>query len=140
MANRWRPWFSNLVGSVCNIPMGQDRKKIGEEKLKNELYYLKNSPKQCFMSNNSIDQGMLMHQRFGHLSDKVLNQLFYYNLNSSNCDVCKFSEHTRLPFPLSSSMFEKAFDLITRMFGDLSPLNILLLLLMIIHVPPGSIC
>jgi Integrase core domain len=53
-----------------------------------------------------------LHQRFGYPSDYVLSQLFCYNLDSNNYEICKFSKQIKLPFPLSTNKSEKYFDLI----------------------------
>jgi len=104
----------------------QDReseKTIGEGWLKNGLYYLEENNNKCLLSLNSVNRDKLLHFRFGHPSDYVLNKLFCYNLDSKNCDVCKFSKQTRLPFPLSVSMSEKCFDLIHSNVWGPAPVN-----------------
>jgi hypothetical protein len=88
------------------------KKKIGERKLQNGLYYLQNRTNLCLVSSNPVNRAKLLHQRFSHSSDYVLTQLFCYNLDSSNCEVCKFLKQTRLFFPLSTNKSEKYFDLI----------------------------
>jgi gag-polypeptide of LTR copia-type len=119
---------SNLlsVGKItqdlnCNVIFSpkkvifQDRvsgKMIGEGTFKNGLYYLEENMNKCFVSLSPINRDKLLHWRFGHPSDQVLNKLFCHNLDSSNCDVCKFSKQTRLPFSLSTSVSNKCFDLI----------------------------
>jgi Integrase core domain len=93
----------------------QDResgKKIGEGSLENGLYYLNENTNKCHMSLSLVDRDKLLHWRFGHPSDQILNKLFYYKLDSKNCDVCKFSKQSRLPFPLSINKSAKCFDLI----------------------------
>jgi GAG-pre-integrase domain len=81
----------------------QDRvtgKKIGEGMFKNELYYLEDTINKCFISMSHVDRDKLLHCRIGHPSDQVLNKLFCYKLDSSNCDICKLAKQSRLPFPL----------------------------------------
>jgi GAG-pre-integrase domain len=73
-------------------------KKIGEDFFKNGLYYLKEPINKCHVSLSPINRETLLHWRFGHPSDQVLNNLFSYNLDSSNCDVCKLAKQIRLPF------------------------------------------
>jgi Integrase core domain/GAG-pre-integrase domain len=80
--------------------------------LENGLYYFDSNSNNCFVSSNMISRDKLLHRRFGHPSDQVLNIFFCYNLDSSDCDICKLSKQTRLPFPLSTSVSEKYFDLI----------------------------
>jgi Integrase core domain/GAG-pre-integrase domain len=104
----------NVIFSPNKV-MFQDRisgKKIGEGYLKNGLYYLDNSSNSCFVLSSILPRDKLLHRRFGHPSDQVLNKLFCYNLDSSDCDICKFAKQTRLSFPLSTSVSEKCFDLI----------------------------
>jgi Reverse transcriptase (RNA-dependent DNA polymerase)/Integrase core domain/gag-polypeptide of LTR copia-type/GAG-pre-integrase domain len=84
---------------------------IGEGILRNGLYYLEENNK-CFASSKNNDRGYLLHLRFGHPSDQVLNRLFHYNYDSSSCDTCRFAKQTRLPFPTSITKVEKCFDLI----------------------------
>jgi GAG-pre-integrase domain len=62
------------------------------------LYYLKEPINKCHVSLSPINRETLLHWRFGHPSDQVLNNLFSYNLDSSNCDVCKLAKQIRLPF------------------------------------------
>jgi GAG-pre-integrase domain len=84
----------NVIFSPNKI-LFQDRllgKKIGEGHLKNRLYYLNNNSNTCFISSSMISRNKLLHQRFGHLSDQVLNKLFCYNLDSSDCDIYKLSK------------------------------------------------
>jgi hypothetical protein len=93
----------------------QDResgKKIGEGCLQNGLYYLDENTNKCHVSLNLVDRDKLLHLRFGHPSDQVLNKLFSYKLDSKNGDICKFSKQTRLPFSSSINKSEKCFDLI----------------------------
>jgi Integrase core domain/GAG-pre-integrase domain len=87
-------------------------KKIGEGFFKNGLYYLKEPINKCHVSLSLINHDKLLHCRFGHPSDQVLNKLFFYNLDSSNCDVCKLAKQTRLPFSLSTSISEAKFELV----------------------------
>ncbi|KAL0561798.1 hypothetical protein IC582_002241 [Cucumis melo] len=84
---------------------------IGEGILRNGLYYLQQNNK-CFVSSKNTDRGHLLHLRFGHPSDQVLNRLFHYNYDSFSCDTCRFAKQTRLPFPTSITKVEKCFDLI----------------------------
>jgi Integrase core domain len=65
----------------------------------------------------------LLQQRFGHPSNQVLNKLFFYNLDSSDCDIYKLSKQTRLLFPLSTSVSEKYFDLIHSDVWGLAPID-----------------
>jgi hypothetical protein len=93
----------------------QDRvswKMIGEGTFKNGLYYLEDNMNKCFVSLSQKNHDKLLHWRFGHPSDQVLNKLFCHNLDSSNCDVCKFLKQTSLSFSLSTSVSNKYFDLI----------------------------
>jgi GAG-pre-integrase domain len=93
----------------------QDRvtgKKIGEGMFKNGLYYLEDTINKCFVSVSHVDRDKLLHCRFGHPSDQVLNKFFCYKLDSSNCDICKLAKQTRLSFPSSTSISENYFDLI----------------------------
>jgi Integrase core domain/GAG-pre-integrase domain/gag-polypeptide of LTR copia-type len=102
------------VTFLPNKVIFQDRttgKMIGEGSLRNGLYYLEENNK-CFVSTKNSDKGHLLHLRFGHPSDRVLNKLFYYNHDSSNCDVCRFAKQTRLPFSNSITKSEKCFELI----------------------------
>jgi hypothetical protein len=62
----------------------QDRvtgKKIGEGMFKNGLYYLEDTINKCFVSMSPVDRDKLLHYRFGHPSDQVLNKLFCYKLD-----------------------------------------------------------
>lgn len=90
---------SNLlsVGKItndlnCNVIFSpnkvifQDRvsgEKIGKENLKNGLYYLEDNINKCFASVSPINCDKLLHWKFGHPSDQVLNKLFCHNLDSS---------------------------------------------------------
>jgi GAG-pre-integrase domain len=87
-------------------------KKIGEGFLKNRLYYLKEPINQCHVSLSPVNRDKLLHWRFGHPSNQVLNKLFSYNVDSSSCDVCKLAKQTRLSFPLSTSLSEATFELV----------------------------
>ena len=58
------------------------------------------------------------HFRLGHVSDAHLRHLHtvfpYISIprNNSVCDICHFSKQKRLPFPVSTSKSNKAFELI----------------------------
>jgi hypothetical protein len=73
----------------------QDRvtgKKIGEGMFKNGLYYLEDAINKCFISMSHVDRDKLLHYKFGHPSDQVLNKFFCYKLDSRNCDICKLAK------------------------------------------------
>ncbi len=114
----------NVVFSYENVTF-QDKttgKKIGEGQLKNGLYVLDIPNKACFAA--SIELNKLWHYRIGHPSDKVLNKLFSLsNLNSSCCDVCRFSKQTRLPFSLSDSKTSQIFELVHFDVWGPAPIN-----------------
>ena len=59
------------------------------------------------------DMRHLWHRRIGHPSDKTLKCIFEFsNLDCSNCEVCKFAKHTRLPFVTSNSKSSTIFELV----------------------------
>jgi Integrase core domain len=88
-------------------------KKIGAGFLKkNGLYYLKEPKNKCHVSLSPINREKILHWRFGHSSDQVLNNLFSYNLEYINCDVCKLAKQTRLSFSLSTSISKAEFVLV----------------------------
>ena len=67
------------VTFLPNKVIFQDRttgKTIGKGSLRNGLYYLEENNK-CFVSTKNSDKGHLLHLRFGHPSDRVLNKLFF---------------------------------------------------------------
>ncbi|KAL2938477.1 Retrovirus-related Pol polyprotein from transposon TNT 1-94 [Bienertia sinuspersici] len=58
---------------------------------------------------------MLMHQRLEHTSLSKLKHITKCDCNGLNeifCDTCCVSKHIRLPFPISKSIAEHAFDLV----------------------------
>jgi transposase InsO family protein len=103
----------NVIFSPENVVF-RDRitkKKIGEGSLENGLYILDMSNK-ALLANN-LEQNKLWHWRVVHASDKVLNKMMSVtNLNNSNCDICRFSKQTRLPFSLSNSKTTRIFELV----------------------------
>jgi Integrase core domain len=98
-------------------------KKIGEGFFKNGLYYLKEPINKCHISLSPINRDKLLHWIFGHPSDQVLNNLFSYNLDYSNCDVCNLAKQTRLPFSLSTSISEAKFELVHSDVWGLAPVD-----------------
>jgi hypothetical protein len=68
----------------CNVIFSPDKvtfqgrssgKKIGEGYFKNRFYYLDDFINSCFVS-NTISKEKLLHWRFGHPFDQVLNIFF----------------------------------------------------------------
>lgn len=98
-------------------------KGIGKEL--NGLYYLpsqpayangKGSARMLMAQDDAMTNKLLWHNRLGHPSTKVLRQL---SLSSgdmdtvcSACPICPLAKQTRIPFCLSLSRCNSAFDLI----------------------------
>jgi GAG-pre-integrase domain len=67
------------------------KKKIGEGKLVNGLYYLDIS--NTALDASHIDENKLWHYRLGHASDVVLNKLLSLKyLDNCACDIYHFSK------------------------------------------------
>jgi hypothetical protein len=83
----------NVIFSPTNM-IFQDivtKRKIGEGKLDNGLYYLDILNKA--LTANSVEENKLWHWRMGHASDVVLNNLLNLkNLDNSTCDIYPFAK------------------------------------------------
>jgi GAG-pre-integrase domain/Integrase core domain len=87
------------------------KKKIGEGKLVNGLYYL--DIYNTALAASHIDENKLWHYRLGHASNVVLNKLLSLKyLDNCACDICHFSKQICLPFILSNSKTSKKFELV----------------------------
>jgi GAG-pre-integrase domain len=85
---------------------------IGEGHLENVLYIL-DSNKSFFNHKKDDNLSELWHKRVGHPSDKILNSMFNFSINYySNCEVCKLTKLTKLPFCNSNSNSNESFELI----------------------------
>jgi GAG-pre-integrase domain len=103
----------NVIFSSNNV-IFQDivmKKKIGEGKLVNGLYYL--DIYNTALAASHIDENKLWHYRLGHASNVVLNKLLSLKyLDNCACDICHFSKQICLPFILSNSKTSKKFELV----------------------------
>ena len=69
------------------------------------------------LSDNSVAQIWLWHQRLGHPSFTLLQKLFpslfqHNNVSIFQCETCELAKHHRVSFPLSSNKSSAPFSLI----------------------------
>ncbi|XP_011620466.1 uncharacterized protein LOC105420045 [Amborella trichopoda] len=104
----------NVIFSPHSVVF-QDRatgKMIGEGHASHALYLI-NQQNKALESKGSLNNGNLWHSRIGHPSNNVLRILFpRISLDSSNCDVCKFSKQAKLPFLNFTSLSDESFHLV----------------------------
>ncbi|CAL1397253.1 unnamed protein product [Linum trigynum] len=115
-----KPLCLTFFSDVCLIQDMQLRKMTGSAKLFHGLYLIDNPPidsQPNHITTATTQSFDLWHYRLGHVFHSkvpILQQLCtsIETYRSLPCDVCHFAKQKRLPFPISSTVSVKPFQLI----------------------------